>query len=222
MGEIMMMMGRGPYLPVDLVYGSPPDDATEKYTDESKYVKNLREQMWKVHENARDQLREASNRQKRYYDQRAHTEDYQRGDAVWLLNKSKKKGLSPKLQVKWLGPYLVLRKVSDFVYEIQRSSRCHKQTVCHDRLKAFKGPYTNWLESADTPKHDENTTNSKSSTSSKVIAPVNKSKKRSPPKPDKLSFTTKEQSDQPNSHTITTTRGGTQRKVPSWLSDYVC
>ena len=50
-------------------------------------------------------------------------EPYRTGDFVWLYTPIKKVGVSPKLQKFWDGPYLVLDRLNDAVYRIQRSEK---------------------------------------------------------------------------------------------------
>ena len=45
---------------------------------------------------------------------------YKRGDAVWLHDPTKQVGRSPKLKLPWVGPFIVIERLADFVYRIQR------------------------------------------------------------------------------------------------------
>ncbi|GFW78882.1 kinectin [Trichonephila clavipes] len=45
--------------------------------------------------------------------------DFHEGDRVWLWNPKRRKGLSPKLQTNWEGPYTVLKRLNDVVVQIQ-------------------------------------------------------------------------------------------------------
>ncbi|GFW77362.1 kinectin [Trichonephila clavipes] len=56
------------------------------------------------------------------YDARATGHDFHEGDKVWLWNPKCRKGLSPKLQTNWEGPYTVLKRLNDVVVRIQKSS----------------------------------------------------------------------------------------------------
>ena len=140
----LLFMGREPRTPLDMLVGTPPQESpTISYPD---YVTNMRTKMHQVHELARDKLMAASDRQKRNYDHRESRHDYKPGDAVMLKVMRHKKRISPKLVKKrWDGPFLVLRLVADFVYEIQRTPQSKKLVVNHNRLKPFEGPYENWL-----------------------------------------------------------------------------
>ena len=128
----LMMLGREVQLPIDLLYGRPPTE--ESVTSHHKYVANFKENMWKIHETARNQMKVASDRQKRHYDHRSNMYQYFIGDPVCLQILTKVKGRSPKLQDRWDGPYLVIKVLSDLVYQIQKNAHTKRKTVHHDRL----------------------------------------------------------------------------------------
>ena len=102
-----MMLGRNINLPGDLLV-TPPE--SEHYTS-IEYIDHLEEKMQKVHSCAREYLKLAQNNQKRGYDRKMHLNSYQEGDLVWLQNNKRTKGVSPKLQKRWIGPCLVIKKI---------------------------------------------------------------------------------------------------------------
>ena len=57
---------------------------------------------------------------------------YAAGDKVLLSNLARKKGMSPKLSPRWLGPYKITQVVSQALYRIQVSP------LRHDRLKPYE------------------------------------------------------------------------------------
>ena len=130
-----LMFGRDVRLPVDLMFGSPPVPVTPP--DSTAFAWQLREQVSKIHQLARDNLNIASRRQKRLYDQRSRANSYREGEKVWLYNPQSKKGRSPKLQTPWEGPWEVTKQVTDVVYRIQKTPRGKPKFVHHDRLKPF-------------------------------------------------------------------------------------
>ena len=86
-------------LPGDLEFDVKPsteDDAT--YTKKEQGLNEL-------HEFVRTRIKIVSDRLKASYDGAANTEDFQEGQLVLLYNPQRKKGLSPKLQASWDGPY---------------------------------------------------------------------------------------------------------------------
>ncbi|GFW33655.1 kinectin [Trichonephila clavipes] len=62
-----------------------------------------------------------SEKMKTRYDARATGHDFHEGAKVWLRNPKRRKGLFPKLQTNWEGPYTVLKRLNDVVVRIQKS-----------------------------------------------------------------------------------------------------
>ena len=55
---------------------------------------------------------------------------------VWLYSPVVAKGKSKKLHHPWLGPYIIIKKLSDVTYRIQHRNNKKKRIVVHfDRLK---------------------------------------------------------------------------------------
>ena len=139
-----MMLGREVLLPLDLVIGQaePTGNST------TEYAERLSEQMERIHQFARRHLKLSSDRQKRNYDHRpVNQHRYNRGDAVWLYSPQKKKGICPKLMRYFDGPYLVIKRMSDVLYRVQKGPKSKPRVVHHDRLKAYHGPNVpDWME----------------------------------------------------------------------------
>ena len=131
-----MLMGREIALPLHALT-EQPDGGKEQLTD---YVQNLRQKMREAHERARSHMKMNLQRQKRNYDRHISGGKIQPGMFVWMHNTARKKGLSPKLQFKWIGPYLVLKKLSDVTFRIQEKPRSKPKVVHYDRLKIYTGP----------------------------------------------------------------------------------
>ncbi|KAJ8945415.1 hypothetical protein NQ318_009870 [Aromia moschata] len=110
-----IVMGRELRLPCDLKFGCTPGDdvAGEDYG--------------------------ASNRMKETYDINANDGRYQPGNQVWLYNPQRRRGLSPKLQSSWEGPYEVVTRINDVVYRIQKLPRGKPRVVHFNRLAPFAG-----------------------------------------------------------------------------------
>ncbi|GFT04564.1 uncharacterized protein TNCV_333491 [Trichonephila clavipes] len=66
------------------------------------------------------------------YDTKATGHQFKEGDKVWFYNPTRRKGLSPKLQSHWDGPYTILKIINDVVNRIR-----HKVTVNGDRYRAM-------------------------------------------------------------------------------------
>ena len=134
-----MMQGREVMLPVDLLFGKP--EPKRDGVGMTEHAQKLRERLERVHKFAREHLKiSTSDQQKKNYDHWPvrHTL-YMRGDGVWLHNPQRKKGLCPKLQRPFDGPYLVIKQISEVVYRIQEGPRAKPKVVHHDRLEPYQG-----------------------------------------------------------------------------------
>ena len=132
----LMMFGRETTLPVDLLLG-PSDIQTGKNITYASYIHGLRKNLAKSHELAREKLLAASDQQKRQYDIRSNINSYRQGDKVFVFDPSKKKGMSPKLQCRWSGPFEVVEKLSDLLYRVKFTNKV--KVIHHDRLKPCYG-----------------------------------------------------------------------------------
>ena len=194
-----MMLGRSIRLPIDLMLGPTPVEDTGETSTE--YASRLTSKMENIHKYAREHLDLESRRQKRTYDVRLYHKPYSRGDTVWLHNKRRKKGRSPKLSRSWEGPYLVLKALSDLVYSIQKSARSKPKVVHCDRLKPYRGSsIVSWLDHS-TP------------VASPQVQPVVASETvtaegppQAPARPEP---------------TLGRSKSGRPRRRPAWMQDYV-
>ena len=85
-----------------------------------RYVSKICKKMDQTHHFARQQMKVKSGREKWNYDNRVETCIYNPGDSVWIHNSKWRKAIFPKLQHTWGGPYLVVKRLSDEVYQIQK------------------------------------------------------------------------------------------------------
>ena len=149
----MMMLGREVRTPVDLVFEGPEgEDDNAACTD---YVWELRDRLRQVHQSAREVLKSAAERQKRSYDRTAVGTTYKVNNFVWLLSHQRRVGLSTKLRLPWEGPFLVLAKLSDVHYRIQRSPRSKCKVVHADNMKLYTGPTREpWNDTGELVRND--------------------------------------------------------------------
>ena len=134
----MLMFGRHLTLPADLEFGVPFHDTVQKYSGES--AKQLQETLRKLHELTRQNIKDATFQTKFRYDSRAKLPDFQQDDIVWLYKPRKTGGLTRKLQTSWEGPFRVVRKINDIVFQIRRTSNSKILTVHADRLRLVERP----------------------------------------------------------------------------------
>ncbi|KAJ8939041.1 hypothetical protein NQ318_007672 [Aromia moschata] len=130
-----IVMGRELRLPYDLKFGCTPGDDVAG----EDYVSTLRQRMDDIHERVRSNIQGASDRMKETYDINANDGRYQPGNQVWLYNPQRRRGLSPKLQSSWEGPYEVVTRINDVVYRIQKLPRGKPRVVHFNRLAPFAG-----------------------------------------------------------------------------------
>ncbi len=105
-----MMLGREVELPIDLMVGQP---LGEPAPEKCLYVIELREKLRLAHENARETLGRLAVTQKRNYERKLSTYDYEPGTMVWVYIPNRKTGRSAKLQSHWQGPCRVVDKIND-------------------------------------------------------------------------------------------------------------
>ena len=130
-----LMLGREVHLPVHLAMGASPKASSHESWD--AYVHELNDEMSAIHAFARKHLESATRRQKKDYDSRAHLKRYQEDDLVYFRDDTKVIGLNPKLKNRrWAGPAVIVRKISDLLYEVKVSEKKSK-ILHHDRLKEY-------------------------------------------------------------------------------------
>ena len=69
--------------------------------------------------------------------------EYKPGDAVYVLNRKQVDGVPKKLLPVWVGPAMILKKYSSFVYKIRLYYKI--KVVNHDSLKPCPGKVPKWI-----------------------------------------------------------------------------
>ena len=139
----MMMFGREISLPVNLMFGDPPEERNS-YVEQVEKIKTT---IQMTHRLARENLKQSQLRQSHNHDVKIALNSYYPGSIVWYLNETRKPKQCAKLQSIWKGPFVVTRKISDLDYEIQLSAKKKKVIVHHDKLKAHSGDkLPNWVK----------------------------------------------------------------------------
>ena len=137
-----LMFGRENRLPVDLVFSEmsqPPEEGSI-----SDFATEVRERQQADFKMVREHLGQAAKRRKDRYDDNVHFRVFQPGQLVWYFYPRKRKGLSPKWQNFYTGPYRVVRLIDTHNVVIQRSSGAKCIVVHRDKLKAcFEDTSTN-------------------------------------------------------------------------------
>ncbi|KAK3105395.1 hypothetical protein FSP39_024200 [Pinctada imbricata] len=127
----MLMLGREVNMPVDLLFPGPENTDSENY---EQYVSELVNHIQSTHEIAREKLRTSQGISKRDYDLKAHVKAYSEGDAVYVSDTAVPKGKCAKLRPQWKGPGLIIRKITDYLYEVMLRKKL--EVINHDRMKA--------------------------------------------------------------------------------------
>ncbi|KAL3868333.1 hypothetical protein ACJMK2_041150 [Sinanodonta woodiana] len=112
----LLMLGREVRLPVEIVHGRVARN--DKITTYGEYVGILRNRMQHTHDVARKHLATAAKRQRDQHDVKLCQFGYIPGYLVWILNELRYKGISPKLQKLYAGPFIVKKKINDLNYII--------------------------------------------------------------------------------------------------------
>ncbi|UYV61916.1 K02A2.6-like [Cordylochernes scorpioides] len=68
----------------------------------------------------REKLHFSSEKMKDRYNVKTSHKTFKEGEMVWLHNPQRNKGLSPKLQYQWEGPYKIIKCLNDVIYRIQK------------------------------------------------------------------------------------------------------
>ena len=129
-----VLFGREIVLPVDLMLGVGPQC---QFNTVSDYVARTAETLSTVVEAVKRHQAKASGQQKAAYDFRANFQYYSVGERVWVRNKARTRGLCPKLQRRYKGPYKVLERVTDVLYRLALEEGGPDVVIHYNRLKPF-------------------------------------------------------------------------------------
>ena len=119
-----LMLGRETTTPTDIEFRR----LGETWTDVPEYVADLQTRLARCYQIARENLRQAAERQKKVHDTRIIQHPYKSGQAV--MKRSPKQ---TKLHTPWVGPYIVRKNLSDCLLLISDKRRTY--AVNHDLLK---------------------------------------------------------------------------------------
>ena len=130
----LLMFNREIDCPIDVIVGQPP--GTKQTECPIQYVQWVQTAMLDAFEFTHEQLGTAANRQKRDYDRNLKPREYARNDWVWRFYPPTAGMI---LGMGWVGPYLVVKRISYLVYRIQNSEESEPITVHVDDIKPFIG-----------------------------------------------------------------------------------
>ena len=94
--------------------------------------------MLDAHRVARKYLKRSAERSKEMYDTGTVLHRYKPGDLVWVLHEGRKKGVTPKLEKRYDGPFVVVEALSAN-FSVQTSREGSKKTLHHNKVKPNQG-----------------------------------------------------------------------------------
>jgi len=122
-----LLYGSDPVEP-DMIFPPPINRLTYRTNEEHiKRWMNAREE-------AKISLSEAQSTQKKYYDEGKAPKHFNIGDEILL----KEMRLRSKLEPKWIGPYKVMKKLSELNYSVREMNKMSEQVVHVNRMKLLK------------------------------------------------------------------------------------
>jgi hypothetical protein len=133
----IMMFGREIRLPLDTLYGPPPEEQHEFHTP-SEYVAALVEAMKDVNTTVLENVEASYRYEKGRYDRYVQEQKLYEGQAVWLRMHPQTLTKSRKLMKPYLEPCIVVKRVSGAIYKI-RLPRGMDKCVHGNRLKPYYG-----------------------------------------------------------------------------------
>ncbi|KAI2644051.1 Retrovirus-related Pol polyprotein from transposon 17.6 [Labeo rohita] len=102
-----------------------------------RHVLEMQDRLERYREQAKENLQEKQQAQKRWYDQHARLRQFQPGQKVLLLLPTS----TSKLLAKWQGPYTVVRKMGPVTYEVHHPDKGKTRETYHvNLLKEWKVP----------------------------------------------------------------------------------
>ena len=128
-----MVYGREVTLPVDVMFGNPPCNVPQCATE---YGEWLKESLQSAHQEARNHLKKAAERQKNYYDAKYSPHPYQVGEFVWRYVA---KPARRKLTKGGEGPFRIVAIPNEQHCFLQRLPGQDPIRVHCDQLKPYQG-----------------------------------------------------------------------------------
>ena len=138
----LLMLNREIDTPLDVMVGPPPSSKQPECP--IKYIEWVRSAMLCAFEYTYQQLGLAATRQKRDYNRGLKPREYEEGNWVWRWYPPT---ANQKLGLGWVGPYLIIKRLSYLTYRIQKTKEDRPLVVHVDHLKPFAGTKhpENWL-----------------------------------------------------------------------------
>lgn len=134
-----LVFGKEAKLPINVLTENENFTTSEKEANKAVYVRDLEEKLSTIHEQAREITKEASQRQKNYFDRNVRETNYEVGELVRRSQPKVGKGEKLKLSRKWTGPWIIIKRLSDVLFQIQHSRQSKPVIVHADNIKPYRG-----------------------------------------------------------------------------------
>ena len=130
----LLMFGREINLPIELALGTVAEPQTN--IKESQYVSELTDKLKSIYQLVRKSFK--MNFSKKDCDPRISAKTYKVGDLVYYRDSTRTVGKSPKLKAEiWKGPCVIVKKLSDLLFELQKTAQSKSKILHFDRLKSY-------------------------------------------------------------------------------------
>ena len=135
----LLMLGREVNLPVDLMFNTNQPSVP---SCPSEYVEWVRDATRESFEFAKKNLKASAERQKKLYDIGKGFPKYKVGTWVWRFLPAR-----DKLSLTWQGPYLLIKRMTDVTYRIQKNPEAREIVIHVDNIKQYESvpPIPSWL-----------------------------------------------------------------------------
>jgi transposase InsO family protein len=140
-----LMYGREMQLPLDVAYRLPAEAV-----EASEFAANLHERMQRAFEEVRRRMATYQKAQKAWHDQRAQRACHREGDRVFVFAPGRKLHEASKFHVAWAGPYEIVRRVDERLYDVKLVANPRKRKRVHaENLAPCPNPAPDTLPAAE-------------------------------------------------------------------------
>lgn len=128
-----LLFGVRPTHPIDFMFGTlPPPIPLEKRIT----------RMEEIRQKAMTAILKAQARQRKTHNEKKRHMELEIGSEVLLFHPAVKPGVMKKLSIQYRGPYIITKKITDSIYEINQGSEQHPKLkkIKIDRLRPYLNP----------------------------------------------------------------------------------
>lgn len=135
----LLMLGREVRFPSCITKDGEEFILKDETCSPGEHALKIRERMHRAHEVARKHLEVKAKRRKDHYDVKANLNRYKKWDKVLMKNETRVEGVTPKFQILYTGPHLVLNRLNDLDYELVLDEKGTTKVINHNKLKPYTG-----------------------------------------------------------------------------------